>query len=379
MIVYYGFVCFWTAIFCVLSVLVHLTPLGKVFQVGLVAIVIGLGLWPIEYWQSGVLLSALLVAQVINLMLLRYEHLSLEAHLIREYIRYGFQSPLLKGDRLLVVGAKVKMQHWHVPKGYTLSRMEIEGVKVEFLKPARDNHQVILQIHGGAFAIGFLPLYRDMALTYSKRSGGDAILSVDYTTSLEASYPKALQDVRKAYDYLRMQGYEPSRIRVVGDSAGGNLALALLLQLKQEGQPMPQKAVVMSPWADMTLSGASYQSKAMRDPMFGARMYAYQRKEDSLFFAYAADHDPKDPLLSPIFGSYTGFPPMLLQCGSEEVVLSDSETIAQKCRDANVAITFTTYVGMFHMFQLFRSLLPESRAAWKEVEQFLRTPMDSQK
>ena len=153
---------------------------------------------------------------------------------------------------------------------------------------------------------------------------------------------------------------------MAGDSAGGGLALALCMYLKDEGRPLPAGIVAMSPWTDLTASGASYVDNFELDPLFG-------NTSDSLIYNrdYLGDNDPTNPYISPMFGDYTGFPPMLLQVGSIEMLLSDSISVAEKAKEAGVSVKLTVYEGMFHIFQMAMKLLPESRDAWVEIGKFL--------
>ena len=152
-----------------------------------------------------------------------------------------------------------------------------------------------------------------------------------------------------------------------GDSAGGGLALALCLYLKDHGMELPEGLVLMSPWTDLTASGESYETNYTLDPLFG-------NTRDSMLYNldYAGDEDPANPYISPLFGDFTGFPPMLVQAGSIEMLLSDSTRLAQKAREAGVKVRISIYEEMFHVFQMAELMLPESKQAWEEVGKFLR-------
>ena len=154
---------------------------------------------------------------------------------------------------------------------------------------------------------------------------------------------------------------------VAGDSAGGGLALALCLYAKDHALPLPAGIITMSPWTDVTLSGASYEENYTIDPLFG------NSKENMLYqCSYIGDDDPKNPYLSPLFGNFEGFPPMLMQVGSYEVLLDDTREAAKKARAEGVKVRCSVYDGMFHVFQMGLDLIPESREAWEEVGEYLR-------
>ena len=154
---------------------------------------------------------------------------------------------------------------------------------------------------------------------------------------------------------------------VAGDSAGGGLALALCLFLRDHGMPQPAGLVLMSPWADLTCSGDSYEFNFEHDPLFG------NSRESMLYnSSYIGGSDPRDPYISPVFGDFRGLPPMLLQAGSHEMLLSDTLEAAQNARRAGVKRRVSVYEGMFHVFQMSMDLVPESREAWDEVARFMQ-------
>ena len=142
--------------------------------------------------------------------------------------------------------------------------------------------------------------------------------------------------------------------------------MALCMYLKDHGRTLPAGIIAMSPWTDLTASGPSYDENYEKDPLFG-------NTRDSLIYNrdYVGENDPTDPYISPLFGDYEGFPPMLIQVGSIEMLLSDSELVAQKAKKAGVPVKLTIYEGMFHIFQMAMKLLPESQAAWTEIGKFL--------
>ena len=166
-------------------------------------------------------------------------------------------------------------------------------------------------------------------------------------------------------------GYAADHIVVAGDSAGGNLALSLGLRLRDAGGPMPCGFVCMSPWADLTNSGASHVYNATKDPSFGIAEEDFHGQAVGVDSTYADGLNAANPDISPAFGEYNGFPPMLLQAGSLEVLLSDSETVYENAKAYGVDCTLTVYQGMFHVFQGTLDRLEASRLAWAEVGRFL--------
>ena len=229
-----------------------------------------------------------------------------------------------------------------------------------------ENREVVLQLHGGGYIGKIKNAYRDFAVLYAKMPGERAVLSVDYRVAPEDPYPAALEDAYAAYQWLLEMGCRGSQIILAGDSAGGGLALALCLYLKDKGEPLPKKLVLMSPWTDLAATGDSYETNFEKDPLFG-------NTTDSMIYsnAYYGEKDPKTPYISPLYGNYEGLPPMLFQVGGAEMLLSDSARAAKKAKIAGCEVQLTIYDEMFHVFQLGMKKMKESRNAWKEVEEFL--------
>lgn len=150
----------------------------------------------------------------------------------------------------------------------------------------------------------------------------------------------------KAWNYLMLLGYGAGDVILTGDSAGGNLALSLMLKLKEEGRILPRGLVLMSPWTDLTSSGKSFATKAELDPVLDS---AYI---DRMIQAYAEGQNLKNPYISPLFGNFEGFPPTYIQVGENEILLSDSLRLHQALADANVSVKIDTYSGMWHVFQM---------------------------
>ena len=211
-------------------------------------------------------------------------------------------------------------------------------------------------------------IYRRFAVKYSELGFGADVLTPDYRVAPEHPFPAALEDTVYAYKWLlNEKKYDPEQIVVAGDSAGGGLALALCLYAKDHALPLPAGIITMSPWTDVTLSGASYEENYMIDPLFG------NSKENMLYqCSYIGNADKKDPYLSPLFGNFEGFPPMLMQVGAYEVLLDDTRAAAKKARAEGVKVRCSVYDGMFHVFQMGLDLIPESREAWEEVGEYLR-------
>ncbi len=262
---------------------------------------------------------------------------------------------------------KLTEPKWKCPACFTMEEIEMSAFRMEYLRrkerPRRD--YVILQLHGGGYIGAMRNAYRSFAGLYCEVSKGMGVLTIDYRVAPENPYPAALQDAVEAYDWLRRSGWHSRQIIVAGDSAGGGLALALCMYLKDHNRRLPGGLVLMSPWTDQTASGPSYLDNFERDPLFG-------RTTDSLIYNrdYAGRHNLKDPYISPLFGDYWGFPPMLIQAGSLEMLLSDSIGVAYKAKRQGVKVRLSIYEGMFHVFQMGMMMMPESIRAWKEAGRY---------
>lgn len=258
---------------------------------------------------------------------------------------------------------------WICPSGYEYEIIDMKDFKMEYLKPEGVmTGRAVLQLHGGGYIGPMKNIYRKFAVRYSRLSYGGDVLTIDYRVAPEYTYPAALVDAVHSYEWLiKEKHYKPSKIVIAGDSAGGGLALALCLYLRDKGLPQPAGLILMSPWGDVTCSGESYDYNYEKDPLFG------NTRESMLYdSAYIGDADPKDPYLSPVFGDFKGLPPMLLQAGSQEMLLSDTFRAATKARESGIRCRMSVYEGMFHLFQMSMDLIPESREAWDEVGRFMQ-------
>ena len=257
---------------------------------------------------------------------------------------------------------------WKCPACFTMTGIEMEKFQMELLVSRNDpnREKIILQLHGGGYVGGMRNAYRMFAGLYNEVSHGMSVLTPDYRVAPENPYPAALEDAFAAYRYLLGEGWFADQIIVAGDSAGGGLAMALCHYLKDKGMQLPCGIIAMSPWTDLTASGESYDTNYERDPLFG-------KTRDSLIYnrEYIGDNDPLNAYISPLYGDFRSFPPMLIQAGSYEMLLSDSESVAAKAREQGVKVRLSVYEGMFHIFQMAAKMLPESKRAWIEIGKFI--------
>ena len=204
---------------------------------------------------------------------------------------------------------------------------------------------VVLYCHGGGYSTGSCVYARTLTGKLASSTSMD-VLSFDYRLAPEHPYPAATQDAMRVWDYLMLLGYGARDIILAGDSAGGNLALSLMLRLKAEGRLLPRGVILMSPWTDLTSSGKSHSTRADIDPVLNA---AYLQE---MVTNYAKGQELTDPYISPLFGDYEGFPPVYIQVGNNEVLLDDSVMLYKKLLKANVSVKLDVFKGMWHVFQM---------------------------
>jgi acetyl esterase/lipase len=234
---------------------------------------------------------------------------------------------------------------------------------------AESNHctepcdRVILYLHGGGYTAGGLDYAKGFGALLAAQTKISA-LCVAYRLAPEHKFPAAQDDAMDAYQYLLDAGVLPEKIAIAGESAGGGLALSLGLRLRDEGKPMPACIVAISPWADLTLSGSSYNNNVRLDPTLIRESLAYY------VIAYAAGHED-EAYVSPVLGDFTGFPPTLLFAGSDEILLSDAKTVYKRLKKANVESKLVVEEGMWHVYPLYGT--PEGKKAVEEMSLFLRT------
>ncbi len=241
---------------------------------------------------------------------------------------------------------------------------DIGGMYGEWISVNRAHMKkyVLLHCHGGGYSTGS-SLYARTLTTKLAESTSMDVLCFDYRLAPEHPYPAALEDAMKAWDYLMLLGYGARDVVVTGDSAGGNLALALTLKLKEEKRLLPRGILLMSPWTDLTSAGKSFQTKAEADPVLNCTYI------DRMVQAYAAGRDLKDPLISPLFGNFEGFPPTYIQVGENEILLSDALRLHRTFVEKNVSVKIDIYPGMWHVFQM--SPVRAARAAMDKNAEFI--------
>ena len=251
-----------------------------------------------------------------------------------------------------------------LPDGWVADPITAGGVGGEWLHSApSDDGRVLLYLHGGGYLLGSIATHRSLAARIAEAAGIRALI-IDYRLAPEHPFPAALEDVLAAYDFLLDRRFEPQNIAIGGDSAGGGLAIASLIALRDSGRPLPEAAIALSPWTDLEVTGDSVETRV--DPMIRSR-------EDLLATAslYLNGADPRTPTASPLYGDLAGLPAIAIQVGTAERLLDDSTRIADRIRQAGGQVELTIFEGLTHVFQSLAPHVPESLDAIGKLGTFL--------
>jgi acetyl esterase/lipase len=253
-----------------------------------------------------------------------------------------------------------------VPEAVAIEPVVAGGVPAQWVRwPGCSDAAALLYFHGGGYVFGGLESHRDIAWRLSEQTG-IGVLVVDYRLAPEHRFPAAVDDAAASYSWLREQGFAAHRIAVAGDSAGGGLALSMMLALKARGEPLPGAAVLISPWADLALTGTSMQRNERADAMLSP---AALGKFATL---YLGDADAKSPLASPLFADLSGLPPTRVLAGSTEVLRSDAEVLVKRINAAGGNAELQLWPKMPHVFPILAAVIPEGRQAITDMAAFLR-------
>jgi acetyl esterase/lipase len=248
----------------------------------------------------------------------------------------------------------------------TWTPVDAGGVPAIWAIPAGGAHDRALQyLHGGGYVLGSAELYRHLA-GHLANAVGCRVLDVDYGLAPEHPHPGPVNDSVTAYRWLMNQGFRPEHVAIAGDSAGGGLALATLLKLRDEGLPQPAAAVPISPWTDMEFVGDSVKTNAERDILVNAE------RLKGMVDLFLAGGDPRDPLAAPVHGDYRGVCPLYIQVGADEILLDDARRVAARARQDGVEVDLDEFPEMQHVFQMSAGNMPEADDAIARVGAFLR-------
>ena len=242
----------------------------------------------------------------------------------------------------------------------TLGGVPTAEVTVDGVEP----RNVVLYFHGGVYVMGDAFLAADLASQVGRRTDAK-VISVDYRLAPEHPYPAAVDDALAAYEALLHDGVAPSDIAFAGESAGGGLAMATLVNARDRGLPLPAAAFAMSPYADLTLAGTTMETRREVDPLLSPEALRARIAD------YTAGHDTALGLISPLFADLSGLPPLIIQAGTHEVLLDDAVRLARQAATADVQVTLDITPGVPHVFQTFYPILDEAAAALDRAGQLL--------
>jgi epsilon-lactone hydrolase len=252
------------------------------------------------------------------------------------------------------------------PPGVRFQAGNLGGVPCEWVLPAEGSPTpIFMHFHGGGYVMGMPAASRtltsQLALSRAMR-----VVSVDYRLAPEHPFPAAVEDAVAAYRALLHSGISAKYVAFGGESAGGGLTIAALIAARDEGLPMPACAVVVSPWTDMTCKAASFDAKALTDPLLTRKSLS------DMAAAYLGGANPRTPLASPNFGDLRRLPPLLIHVGSEEVLLDDAMALLDAARGQGVDATIEIWEDMIHVWHMFHPMLPQSGEAIEQLARFMR-------
>jgi len=248
----------------------------------------------------------------------------------------------------------------------TLGGVPVAEITIAGIEP----RHVVLYFHGGVYVLGDAFQAADLASQVGRRTSAK-VFSVDYRLAPEHPFPAAVDDALAAYEALLRDGTAPENIVFAGESAGGGLAVATMVNARDHGLPLPAAAFVMSPYADLTLAGATLDAKGAVDPLLSRESLAARVPD------YTAGQDPALGLISPIFADLTGLPPLIIQAGTHEVLLDDAIRLARQAATADVDVTLDITAGVPHVFQTFYPMIDEAGAALDRAGQLLSARLAS--
>jgi acetyl esterase/lipase len=280
---------------------------------------------------------------------------------------------LIKDDGGSGVPLAVQRRQWEesvatveLPPGTVIEATSIAGVSGEWItRSEAEPDRALMFLHGGGFTTGSCRTHRELAARLCSTTGWP-ILLVDYRLAPEHPFPAGLEDVVQVYRELLARGLQADRLIIGGDSAGGGLALAAVVALRDRGERLPAAIVLLSPWLDLALSGPTIESRTAIDPLVSrAGLRACVRD-------YIDQHDPREPLISPLFAELHDLPPLLIQVGDHEMLLSDATRLAERAQAAGVAVTLEVWSEMWHVWHGWAASLPEGQAALLRIGEYVR-------
>lgn len=297
--------------------------------------------------------------------------LSVRGRLWRMLLRRTFKGQSMTIAQHRASGAQNARFSNRISRDVTVEAVGIDDIHAEWISPSgADSDKVVLHLHGGGYVTGGIDSHQAMCILMAQTLKMNVILP-EYRLAPEHRFPAALEDALKTYRWLLGRGCKSSNVILSGDSAGGGLALATVLSLRDDKEPLPALVICLSPWADLTHTGQSHIANADSESVLTTDVL----KEWAL--AYTDEASLRNPLVSPVYADFHNFPPLLIQVGSDEILLDDARTLADKARADGVDVTLKIWDGMFHAWQVLGRLIPESKKAFEEMQQFMNAHISS--
>jgi epsilon-lactone hydrolase len=256
-----------------------------------------------------------------------------------------------------------------IPEDVSIQEVNINGINAEWITPKGVNpEKIILYVHGGGYVSGSCNDHRSIVSKFAKQHGVKT-LQYEYRLAPEHRFPAGLDDSVAVYNWLLEKGFDPKNIIVAGESAGGGLALALLLALKERNIALPKAAVAISPWTDLTCSGDSYKTKGKVSVAPTDTWVVFSKH-------YCGDNPADLPLISPQFGDLSGLPPILINSGEDDELFDDGKKFYQKAKEAGVDATFRAGIGQVHCYPLLAPAFKEATDAMNEICDFIKKQLE---
>lgn len=294
---------------------------------------------------------------------------SLQARFWKIILRLMFRKHLSIAEHR-ARGEQITRLSGQIPPDIKVERVAVDSIPATWILPANaDSKKVALHLHGGGYVTGGSASHLMMCIPMAQTLKMNMLLP-DYRLAPEHPFPAALDDVLKIYRWLLAQGHLAKDIIISGDSAGGGLALATVLSLRDNTAPLPAAVVCLSPWADLTHAGESHITNAKKDIVLTTALL----KEWAL--AYTDENNVRNPLVSPVHANFHGFPPLFIQVDDSEILLDDARTLADIARADGVDVVLKTWSGLWHVWQALGSAIPETQKAFEEIRQFLDTHLN---
>lgn len=252
-----------------------------------------------------------------------------------------------------------------IPKDVTCVPLDVKGIPAEWVSaPEAREDKIIFYLHGGGYVSGSLNSHRELVSRLSRTTMARALM-IEYRLAPEHPFPAAVEDSTKAYKWLiEDQNINPKNIIIMGDSAGGGLTFATLINLRDKGEPLPAAGVGISPWTDLGITQESYRTNRKIDPFISIYGIMFSAE------LYLGDTDYKNPLASPIYADLKGLPPIYIQVGTAELLYDDSVVIAKRAKEAGVDVTLDIWEDMPHVFPAFAAVAPEGQKGIEKIGEF---------